>query len=134
MFWQVEVRCCSCLCIYLKRQDKDCEWGAKQITLGTSTQNYKHHQKTKKELEDRLLDFPDQSVTDKDFAILGPQSRDILDWMQDFEDHLYVGEEKQMTNLLCHNLFAAKLNNKLGCVINWKEAFTFSLLFLDPRT
>ena len=122
------------VCEYLKRGDKDCERGAKQITLGTSTQNYEHHQKTKEELEDRLLDFPDRSGTDEDFAILGPQCKDILDRMQEFKDHLYVGEDKQMTNLLRHDLFAAKLNNKLGCKINRKEAFTFSLLFLDPRT
>jgi len=122
------------ICNYLKNRDRDTERGAQQITLGTSTLNYEHHQKTPAELEQRLLDFPSLSGTAEDFTVLGPQIRDIVDRLQDFEDLLHRKEQKQMANPLRYELFASKLNEAIGCARNRNETVTVSLTHLDPRT
>ena len=121
-------------CLYENSKKGDADRGTIQTTLGVSTQNYECHAKTVEELEERPLDAPAWSGTDAVFDSLGPEVCDVIDRLQDFVDDVYRKPKRQQTSQLRFDLFAARLNEKLGCKRNRHEATTIAFALIDPRT
>ena len=122
----------NCLCEISQKYDE--ERGTIQSTLGVSTQNYQCSTKSTEELEMMLLDAPLWSGSQSVFELLSPHVCDVVDKLQDFIDAIYPTQNRQQSNSHRLQLFASRLNKKMGCNRNRSEAATISILYLNPRT
>jgi hypothetical protein len=121
---------------YLKHSASkaDKERGAMQCNLGISTQNFEHDHKTPEDSRQRLLDAPNWVGTDRDFETLGPLIRDVVDCLQDFVDTIYPKPNRKLNDEQRTEMFADRVNVRLGCSRNRMETITASISYLDPRT
>ena len=110
----------------------DTERGTVQVNIGTSTQNYERHAKTRAELEKRFLDAPSWSGTKEDFEELVPLLRDLPDRVQLMVDSMFPGHKFLLRCPVRVELFTTPYNKKIGCTIFCFDAFAVSISWLDP--